>query len=487
MINPRQSFLLLIGDDGAILLPPQNHGCEAALQAPSHHEKDCAALFNRIAKDPSLPVHILADTLTQSYKIEAIPSLSFFDRRKLVARRLDQAFPKAMLKASRVLQKQKALLIALETKGAMDLWLERLATCPNPSGVCLLLPIECSDMMTSLLPESKNGWGLLVMAQKTGGLRQIVTHNGHFVFTRLTPPLSETTGAALQAASLALDIKATRDYLSRFGLTHDTPLHMAAILPLSMHAAMAAIPLDVTSRCLLTPHETAAALRLSSRPLPFEPMADLNALLWVARKRKARLPLMPEHVRLAHTSNMIRAVGMTLALFVMLLTVLLGGFRGYTLFDQKRRIDITRTQVRALEAELQHAQVTLAPAAEPLGRLRRAAERQRLFTQSPCKLFALLMPIAEAINRQARVTRLHWHENILTLDITLFDEKSHKIGQIETPFQTLHEKLRAALPNAKVEKNDTEAPKLTNVVLSNEGEHPAPPAMTRFVITVDKP
>lgn len=468
MTNPSQSFLLLIGDDGALLLPPQSKGASPALFAASHTEANIAPLIARMKKETRTPIILLADTLVQNIKRESLPRVSIFDRRKIIARRLDQAFPRHPLSTSIVDGRHEALLLALETKGAVDLWLKELYALPNFFGVCCLFPVECVSLVTALAPEAKDGWGLLLLANQTGGMRQIVTHKGRFLFTRLTPRPNLQNGTKHQATELTAEIKATRDYLLRFGLMADTPLHLAALLPSALRDELTNMRLDVTTKRLLTIRDAAQTLRLPSAPSTENGAADLIALLWLAKRAKLNAPLIPLTHRAMHQRYRMEKTAKNATKTIAAFGVVLSLWHGLALLAPLEKLNATKADVLRLETTIQQAKTTLAPAAAPLERLQRAAERQRLFAPKEPAFLTLLTPLSETLGDDFRVTALRVQQGLLVMDIAYLGKESFKNQVIAPIFDSLLQKLRQRLPSHAIELTPPPETALSSARLSNE-------------------
>lgn len=483
MLLPHRCFLLLLGDDGAVLLPPPSRLSEPALFAPSHHDEACQPLLDLITRHPKIPVLIVADTLTQSYKSEELPDLSYFDKRKLLDKRLAQAFPKSMLTAKVSTGPRQALLLALDPKGCIEHWLTRLADLCVQAGPCCLLPLECADMIAALHPkQSQDDWVLFLAQHKSGGMRQIVTHNGSFVFTRLTSPLSETTNLGFQAASFVQDIKATRDYLSRFGLKNDTPLHMVAILPQALHDAFSKAPFAVSSRRLLTPHEAATELKLPFTPTLNGAFADLISLLWLSRKWKLRAPLMTKSVRSRLRHATLRTLGISAALLTFACLLIGATYQTVHLLNIRNRVEQQRERLHAIQNHWHETQRTLAPQTEPLGQLRLAAERQRLFANqaNPVRRFYPLL--ARTLGDAIRATRLQWDGRSLTLDLQLTPEDNQTPESQRATFDHLHETLSKEMPTATITLTPQAPSSFVQEAITSDDTHRTTPLATATLL-----
>jgi len=481
----------LVGDDGALLLPPRGFKKAAPVFSTSPETAD--SFWTLLALAPRLPVLILADTQAQDFKREPLPPVSFFDRQKLLARRLEQTFPKALLKTAHLSHDGTALFAHLEEQGPLGRWLTQLESQPNPSGQICALPLESAAMMARLVPASAEGWGLLLSCQKTGGFRQIVTRKGEMIFTRLTPPLPAMAHPDYVAESLAQDIQATRSYLARTGLREETPLHLAAILPAALHQAFTTQPLPVASQILFSPREAAARLALPMPPQPDEPIADLVHALWLQTRPRPQATLMRPEDRAALSTRRLQKGGLRLALVAGLIALGLAGEMGHRLYALDQANNRVQADVAALEASLDHARRTLAREAAPLDHLRKAIERRRLFTmphKGPEKLIPLL---SGALGPEARLVALDWQDGTLTIDILLKDDgaRSHITEltrqKITRNFDNLAFMLRGALEGYDVTITRYPYPNLPNETLTNKDDHDKePPPIATFVIRKDR-
>lgn len=494
MANPSHSFLLLIGDESVLLLPPQHLPDPNPLFAASHDEEDIEALLQVISMAPHLPLIILSDCSAQHYSSETIPPLSASDRKKLLKRRLEEIYPDAAYRAALPQGSEKALMVGVEETGPLAIWQERLDTIPNPTGIVSLLPIESANMLAALWPESKEGWAILLSFHKTGGTRQIVTHNGELVFTRLTTPISEGTSVGYMSATLAIDIKATRDYLLRMGFSNETPFHLIAIMPEKLHAAMEATPLDVSTRHLFTPHEAAIKLDLALAPEKDETISDLIHLLWMSRKTEPKVILakMSKLSEMFHTK--IHKIGMTTAIFFALFAGVFIGQSTLNFLKTQRIVYEVQYDIDQLESTIAKNQHMLTTAVEPLSRLRMAVERKRLFKKDRAIPLKILAAIQNAIGEDMRLSKLNWEDDKLTFTMHITDEyllkepmalnKEAIRAVYKIAEKTMREALHRSYPQSELNlKSLSIAEHNKNKTLSsNDAQKPKQPPKALFVI-----
>lgn len=445
MLNIRPpSFLLLIGDDGCLLLPPSSHALAATLYADKGEREAEEAILNEIARDPRLPISILFDGYAQSYQHEVLPRLRWLDRRHLIKRRLAQAFPNACLKACVAMHGTEALLLGIDANDPLTSWLEKLAALPNRLTGIYALPFEAAEILPALMPQAKNGWAILLTHHKTGGYRQIITHHGKFVLTRLTPPIAETFTPSYIATSLAVEIKATRDYLARYGLTTDMPLQLIGIVPPKITQAMSLTPLDVSERLILSPHEAAQRLNLPQAPAPDESMGELVTALWFSTKHKARVKLLPKTLADKSKTETIKTYGLAAGILLLLLGFILLAAQLEEPWVRYKELMELENNLTTLEDMRQTMEASLEKDAKPLARLRKAAERRRLFdAPSPLpmasieKLSAIIAPFGQLLTFDWSDTKLSFTLRF-TLTAAPQDQALALLAELQKAFADSH-------------------------------------------------
>ncbi len=488
-----RAFILLIGDDSAVLLPPQGNGKAAPVWAASHGGEDAAPLLKILESSHRVPVFILADTLAQTCRRETLPPVGFLDKRKLLARRMERGGGKTILKTARLERNGLALFAEAECEGPIGLWLSRLAPMKNPSGEVCLLPLESATMVEKLAPAARDGWGLLLSCHKTGGFRQIVTKKGEMVFTRLTPPLPPEAHADFIAQTLAQDIHATRAYLARTGLGEETPLHLAAILPSSLHQAFAGQSLPVAGRLLFSPREAAARLDLALPPGPEKPEADIVHALWLQKKAAPFLALIRPEQKKERRLARLRKAGTGLAGLLFLLALVQLGISGLNLWRLAQENALSEKETAALEASFEQARATLAQEAESLALLRKAVERRRLFAakrKGPEELVALA---AKAMSPSAKAVSLVWQNDELKLDLLLraedirprLDDLTRQ--RITRDFDNVALMMRGAMPGYDVRIVRYPFPNLPGETITNKANGASTAPVATFSIRKESP
>ncbi|MDE2029940.1 MAG: hypothetical protein KGI97_05170 [Alphaproteobacteria bacterium] len=401
-LHPR--IILTVGDDG-VVVTPHDIPNTAPFFAPNEAKNGAQEIAAFLDRHPAAQMILLADTLAQDYRADSLPRLNPFDRAKLAQRRLKQNFPAARMTACLKGRKARGdvLLIGLHDGNPVFAWAEKLrARIP----VIALLPVEGARLIPRLMREAANGWAMLVSRNRSGGYRQIVTHKGAFVFTRLTPLPPD--GAKDESETIARDIKASLDYLTRHGLRDSKELSVLLLLPGDAHEAPALKALPLKSVASLEPHAAARLLNLPFAPESGDDAGDLFFAATVAAARHPALPLRLPETHRAWRTGTIRQWGMRAAVIALLLAcghmIWSAGGLANDLW-QARHVAATLAKTRA-EFAREHADA--APTTEPLGRLRQAIERRRLYRAPTPTPWHGLAELARGLDHAAKITEIDW-------------------------------------------------------------------------------
>jgi hypothetical protein len=96
--NGKKRFILLIGDEGAILIFMQGAKVLRRLFAPSASPSHSEAICEIMKANPSVPITLLMDVIDQQYVPHTFPPVSALSVGGLVKRRLDRDFQPEDLK-----------------------------------------------------------------------------------------------------------------------------------------------------------------------------------------------------------------------------------------------------------------------------------------------------------------------------------------------------------------------------------------------------
>jgi hypothetical protein len=472
LAKPR--IILMIGDDGVVVVPDR---IPAAIPffVPSENRHSAQEVVEFIARHPRARITLFADNLAQDYRHDTMPRLNFIDRSRLLRRRLKQYFPAARLTASlRLKGRDKNLMIGLHESNPVFNWAERLRMrLPDIA----LLPVEGMPVAGKLMPEAALGWAMMVSRHKSGGFRQIVTYDGELVFTRLTP-LPDTRGG--DAEAIDRDIKASLDYLGRHGLRNARELAVLILMPDEIHKSRIFENLPVRSLHSLSPHIAARKLGLAFAPRENDNAGDLLFAATLLDRGRPRLSLMLPETRQNMRTRFIRQAGLALASIALVIAL---SFAAWQANDFAATLMETRRTEAALEQtgkELAQAQAEAAPVTEPLGRLRQAVERRRIYAQATPTPWQALNELSGGAGDEARIIKLQWKKETdvapdsLLIGLRMIkktsDTADNDRADSVAAFSRLSQNIARAMPDYEVAAIEPPYPALPQESVSAEAQ-----------------
>lgn len=467
----------MIGDEGALLYPPNRLAkTYQPLFAQSHSDKDTKPLIEMIASAPHYPIHMLVDLRTQTIKNEKLPSLSYFDRKKLITRRLQQAFPKTDLRAASCENNINCILTSLDQTDTITNWLDILRTLPNPFSGISLAPCELPTLLQHLAPHAKEGWRMLLIYHKTGGFRQIVTHYNKLVFSRLTPLLPSTTSLDYVQERLAQDVQATRDYLRRFNLKENTDISLVGILPPHFKK----IKFDNCVSLILSPFEAASHAKLPYSEKNEVDFGDHLSILWARQGFFWKSQLFNAEDKNKWRHCLLKYAGFLLAAHIFGLAALNIATTGIELAHDYYLINQLQTKVKELNEEFSSIKKAFSSPSQSLGELRQAVEKKRFFTQPIKTPKNFLHKLHKTLKNKAVAKSIKWQKNETTIDLQLIGQKNLLDSEIIALFDRLAVDLKKSIINYNVTITKYPFPNQPNETITNKSKNIKTP-VSRFV------
>jgi hypothetical protein len=293
-------FVLIIGDEGGILIFMHGSRVMRRLFAPSAQPSHSEAMVEIISANPSVPIYILADVIDQQYIPQTFPPVSSLSVGGLVKRRLERDFQPEDLKGSLPLGRDKTgrkewkyLLVSLAKTPLLTEWLDRLVELPNELKGIYLVPIESvhyvSTIAKKLSGEKPRPWQLFISHNKVSGFRQVVIHDGRLVFTRVSQAIDDAIPAVI-AGNIEQEIINTIEYLKRLEFRDSAELEATIVISQDVLDSMDLNRFGFARTSVLTPINVAETLGLEQAALSADRFGDvvLAAAFGIAKKRMLR-------------------------------------------------------------------------------------------------------------------------------------------------------------------------------------------------------
>lgn len=379
-------FVLSVGDDNVVLTKIENKKVVNAWLASPDPQLAYEELGEAFAEDKRAAVSVIFDTLDQAREEQEIPKVNVMDRRKVMARHINMAFPGINLRGARLIgegETPRSLLYefaSVPLDGRVPGWVDFVESLPNDTRGFYAIASENVDIVEALLPEDTpaveegNHWRHLIGVNATGGFRQIIEKNGDLCLTRLTAAPPPETPPEEFADMIFRDFQATVTYIKRLGYVASDTLDLVILTAPDNRDAMSnvewGIPRSVTMK---TPHEAGVELGLGSIGREDQPFCDVLHAAWFSSKRAPALPL-TRSVALGDAKDDLRDLAYLVSPYVAAASVVgCVGWIGWTLFQTSNM----NSDNAALQAELSRSQATLVQEQANLATLPYAAANMR--------------------------------------------------------------------------------------------------------------
>lgn len=422
-------FVFNIGDDNVVLTRfVDGRVANAWLGSPDPamaHEE----LGEALAEDPKARISVLFDTLDQSFKEEEIPKVGVLDRRKVLARHINMAFPGANLRGARLVQQtdKKTLIYEMASvplDGRVPGWLDFLQSLPNEKTGMHTIAVENVDIIQALAPkdaappEQGNHWRHLIGINVTGGLRQIIEKNGRLSLTRLTQAPPPDTSPTDFADMIIRDFKATITYIRRLGYQVGEVLDLIVLTTAENKAVLADLTWDgARSVSVYTPYEAGALLGLGSLGREDQAYCDVLHAAWFTSKGKGRLAL-TRAAALGDTKDDIRELAYLAAPYaagIVAAAVLgWGAWTGYQFHEYAGRNRVLAQQLAIANAAAEKEIATLEALPYEAAQVRNVINVAETLDAGKIDFIPVLAAIADALETDATVVSLKFLSSATT-------------------------------------------------------------------------
>lgn len=371
--KPRRGgrFILLIGDEGAILTFIQGGKVTRRLFVPSPQQEHVHTMVDLMASHPSATVYVLVDMIDQSYVRHTLPPVSPLSVNKLVQRRLERDFAAEDITGALNLGREKTgrkewnfLLISLAYNVLLQQWLEVVLELPNHFKGLYLVPVEGQDyilQMAKALQEkddAKAQWQILVSHDKVGGFRQVVLRDERLIFTRLTQSMGDVMPEVM-AGSVEQEVQNTIEYLRRLSYDERHGLEIFVVVAQEIKDAIDSNKLKAQRVHLLTPFEVANALGQEQSALSGDRFGDVVLATAFGQRRKHRLKLMSKQAAGIEKLYMAKAALRGVAALAAAGLIYMMAMNGLGAFNAQSELGKLESQKGQKQQELETAQLNL--------------------------------------------------------------------------------------------------------------------------------
>lgn len=300
----KEKFVLIIGDDGAILSYVKSGKIEKRIFAKSSAMSDRRELSAVLKDNVEVPIYVLIDSMEQSFTKQTLPAVSSFAVGKLLEKRLQRDFAESDIKGAMLLGRETSgrhdwiyLFSATPLTESLSEWISYIESLENRFAGIYMLPIEMESLVKKLvktLPTSEEkkkdksedddedddeyeapvDWHFIATFNKTGGVRQVVLENGKVVFTRLIKTGKDNLPDII-AGNIEQEILNTVDYMRRLSFKETDNLDVMVAVPADIKNSMQGLKINGKLANLYTPFELSEAIGLKGVASQNDKFADL--------------------------------------------------------------------------------------------------------------------------------------------------------------------------------------------------------------------
>lgn len=379
----RSSFVLSVGDEGAILCYVKNGVLTQRLFSTLTSAPDKQAFQKLLLGDPHAPVHILLDVIDQSCSQQSLPAVSSLTINKLVKKRLDRDFTATDLRGAIPQGREKNgrhdwrfLFVSTPTASPLTDWIEFLMGFPNRISGISLLPVEALSFVKTLLKKeaeseapatakkarlskifpskkaiptaNKANWHFITFHNKISGFRQVVFKDNQLVFTRLVQSPQDAS-APLVAGALEQETINTLEYLRRLSFNDDDSIDIYIIAAQEILSVSDNKTLQGQRLLRFTPHEMAQKLGLKGATQAADRFADVLFATHFSKSRRIlnlQNNLMKQYAVLHYAAVVAKIFAVSLIPFMLL--YILGV--AVDIWTREKNISFAESQTKKLTA-----------------------------------------------------------------------------------------------------------------------------------------
>lgn len=265
-------IVIIIGDNGTIVSLLDGKKLLQRLFVASTETEDSHSFSTFLSKYNEVPIYILLDTIDQTYTQQSLPGVSSMSIGKLVKKRLERDFAESDLKGAIQIKRQDGgrrdwlyMFVSTPQSESLLSWIELITKMNSRIMGIFLLPLEMERFVKNLNKiifkddKEKSSWQFLVTHNKSGGFRQIITHNGSVVFTRLIRQGKDTLPDIL-AGNIEQEIFNTIDYIRRLSFDDHEEIDVIAIVSKEIKKGLKTTNIRGRNLLVYTPFEIAEKL-----------------------------------------------------------------------------------------------------------------------------------------------------------------------------------------------------------------------------------
>lgn len=476
------SFVLMVGDEGGILLHLQNKKVSKRIFAAVPEAEPLRAMDELLKANPKAPITMLVDMMDQSYVRQTLPPVSSFNVGKIVRRRLNKDFSADDIKGYVIFGREKKgrkdwnyLMASLAAPTLLQKWIDFLVERSNPFRGIGLVPLESQPLIKTIesIQQTKAGadkqateWHILICHHKVGGFRQIVLRNGQLVFTRLAQLVGEPTPEVI-AGNIEQEMLNTLEYLKRLGLQDASSLTATIVASSEIKESFEPKSIPAGQCHFYTPYEMAVLLSMEDVAKPEDHFADVVIAGFIGRRRKLLLTLFTAYTRKIAKLSKAIIMGRSVAACIMLAILGWAGMSTNDWLTASEATEMQRATKTSLDSEFAAETKKKQLLPEKINLYSDVATIFRYFERAPFDPLYFAHKLSGALGDIAIIKSYRW--SLSPAIVSLKDEQKRQISadfestltvpqspreEFVASAQKLVENIKQAFPNHDVNHTD---------------------------------
>ncbi len=296
----KNQFVIVIGDDGAILCHYVNNQLSSRVFVDSPNSEEVKLFEKLLASYPNHPVTLLVDVMEQSYTQQVLPPVSSIGLVPQIQRRMKRDLRENDLNNFIVTGRStdgrkdwNVLFISLANSEPFSKWLDFILGQKNKFGGVYLLPVESvklvQDLKVRLTDTVAPEWEIVLLHNKTGGFRIITYRNEKLVFARLAQNLIGENIPEVVVGNLEQEIQNTFEYLKRLGFRTEASSKVTVVASTEILEKLDTKVLKFGEVNLFSPYQISEVLSLPETVNPKDKYADVFMASHFAAQKKHSL------------------------------------------------------------------------------------------------------------------------------------------------------------------------------------------------------
>lgn len=423
----KQRFVIIIGDEGAILVFTEGRAVLRRLFAPTADIENISTFRSILEENPTVPIYVLVDMMDQSYVKHTLPPVAKLSVQKLIRRRLERDFGPEDITGSLSLGRESGgrkdwnyMLISVAGSTLLMQWLDFILEFDNPFEGLYLVPIEASAITRELSKEELGkdacAWQLLVCHNKVSGFRQVIFKDGKLTFTRLAQPIGDTSPEVV-AGNIEQEIANTIEYLKRLSYNEDNGLDCFLIVSAEIKRYVEASKIKARNVILLTPFEAGEILQLDKAAMPEDHYADVVFSAYFGLNPKKVLPLQSKFSVLLLKYRKLITLSIASACVVGLLSLLFTVYNIFDLIPKLNQIELQKAQISKMTAIIAESNSQVSTLPPDIDRREDIVSLYRIFDPHKELLMNFIKDFRRAANEVVIVKKLSWKDGTKMEDI----------------------------------------------------------------------